>query len=1355
MLVVQGTITDLSDLLSQLKSLPPGLHWFCDTCDSDNNAQDLGTILGEHPIIRNLKLRQDQACDCLKILGFNGEEAAAPQQDLTAKISAQLSKCTLCVVGYYRSRQPLVERLRHEYDEEEVVQLLQLIHGRDLNRITHGLDKATTILHRAEPAARHINILDVASQLSLFEILSCEAFLNDEAILKRYFDEPFKLVQTNRKLKITQYLPAATSFLFDDNHDRRSWATNVWSRYNSILTDEDFEFAIKDPLLRNMQYCSGTALKPGRLKRLWYGIGMIVDKLNNDLITHALRALEIDVFRLALDHLHYDDEGFRFLVQVIRKLLELAPKAFWDSMGAISPTTFLEQIFNNPRFDYSLETAQESEALESSSLWDMLAWIKPFMASLETVHQARACRSLCFQLLDRLQADRFPLHARLQCKKVGLATLTWTLRNCNKESPTLSHTSRVVAAEALEVASIYTKDAIIMSGLPREDEVQENCAEIGLNIVKLALALECKSLRTDQEALSQKKDLPDGYTSFSPAIWNSVVQYMDRGNIDVARAALGGINDLTGLEKFKINADEEHTKEKSGFNIKLSRLTHLVSQILERISDFSPNDLDTLFRGSDTAIALVASLYSSDVGLYEAGLNLIKSISSESGRREAIGHLLKTWFDTTLNAFSWAIRRITKNKTFASCPRMLRTSDDILDILCNTQYGLLRVRPLATLAETKALEHFWQHQWEGLKVIYEMTEDWSRAKAADGNFLKEFCRDTMEFSERFFDQYGVFANAMDSVNIIKQEDGDSKGQATGAGKVLLEQPARVMEVMAKWLRLRDSYLLEISVKLTIKVVARLTERSMKLEQKPRECLEYILNMRTNLQPHEKAELARALEDNFGDSIPLEGNDHRASGTPLNRSSERSVASNKSRIRTIDLDAWRSKSKTTDQVIEVSEDEFDDSGVLDKDLLSVSRSAELMKEMQSSIAARKKTQAAASSRKPEARERKATALPLRDSRDNKSAKSSIQSEADRQVFREKREKEREAKKKRDAETLALVKRRAGVGASTGEGSSLGNLGVKGKDHAPKVQGMMVSSGSESDSEDEIDQELFGEASKAAKMPNDSRFYMPNTASRAQMRGPVKKTRQIRSAKDMRARLAPDLTTLHRTILGWDFFHNGDFPPGSARDDYSLVTNTFRTPLEYQSTFEPLLVLEAWQGFLKSREEGGFKTFGVKVANRMTVDAFLEISTSIPLLEGKELGISEADIVLMSKSQSPSADANQPHCLARVFKINRKKNVMEVAYRANIGNDLVASMVPNATIFAVKVASMTPLEREYGALLGLQYFDLCDEIVRAKPSPLLEYSDKQLAPLVANYNINLAQAKAVKSAVDNDAFTLIQG
>lgn len=1239
--------------------------------------------------------------------------------------------------------------------------LIEIFNARDIERIRHGLDGATRILEATDPSSRHKDVLELPSQLALFEALCCEAFFADNTLLEEHFQQPFTLVQTNRKLRITQYVPGATTFLFDTNHERWTWATHTWSKYKTIPTEEDFDFAIRDPLLLNMQRVLGPVEDMMTPQRLWYGVGLIIKKLDNNLVTHSLRALDIDVFRLALEHLNYDMEGLRYLIQTIRGLLELAPKDFWDSMGTISPTTFIEQVFNNPQFDRIMVKADENEDYESSALKDMLAWIRPFMTSLETVHQAGACRSLGFQLLDRLQADRFPIYARVECKRTGLATLGWTLINCNKEGVTLSSTGRIVAAETLEVTSAYVKEIIEIPSLPTNNKLHEHCAETCLKIIKVALALECKSLRTDQEALKQNKEFPDSYVLYSPAIWDAVVQHLDRGNVAVAKAALVGINDLTGLEKFKVNidgnpqvkVDEIYTKAKSGFNVKFGRLTHLVCQILERINDFGASDLDKLFCHSDTATALVASLFSPDANLYEAGINLIKSISSESARKEAIGHLLKTFLETTLNAFSWSIRRIARNRNFASCLRMLKTSSDVLDVLCDSQHGLLRTRSLTGIPEIKASENFWECQWEGLRVIYEMTEDWSRARVADSEVLKEFCRDTMQFSERFFDQYSVFATAIDSANPVKQEEGITAAPGDEAGKGLLKHPARIMEAMSKWLRLRDLFLVEISVKLTHKVLDRLTASSMTLAEGPCNFLEQVINSgpqgRTHLKPQEKAELARALEANLGRTVGLADTDGEQSGPVSDHSREQSLPVKKrTKTEIIDLDAWRSKAKSSQPVIEVSDDDFGDTDIMDQDLLSVSHSAELMKDMQTSIVASKKP--------TETRDRKPSTVPILEKKVFKGAKVAVSSDADRTLFREKREREREAKKKRDAETLAMVKKRAAIGISgqtLGEGSGLGSLGVKGKDHAPKASSMMLSSDSESESDNDLDHELFGP--NPSKLPDAVREYQIARAIQAKFKGPIKKTRQVRSAKDMRARLAPDLTALHKTILSWDFFYDGDFPPGSERRDYSLVTNSFHTPTDYQNTFEPLLILEAWQGFLKSKEEGNFKTFEINVANRMTVDAFLEVSTTISMAEGKELGISEADVILMSKDQSPSAEAQQPHCLARVFKISRKKSTMEITYRANVGNGLVASMIPKSTLYGVKVSSITPLEREYGALLGLKYFDLCDEVIRARPSPLLDYSEKQLEPLVANYSINVAQAKAVKSAVDNDAFTLIQG
>jgi senataxin len=177
------------------------------------------------------------------------------------------------------------------------------------------------------------------------------------------------------------------------------------------------------------------------------------------------------------------------------------------------------------------------------------------------------------------------------------------------------------------------------------------------------------------------------------------------------------------------------------------------------------------------------------------------------------------------------------------------------------------------------------------------------------------------------------------------------------------------------------------------------------------------------------------------------------------------------------------------------------------------------------------------------------------------------------------------------------------------------------------------------------------------------------------------------------------------------------------------------------------------FVRSREENVFKPYEIKVVSRASVDSFQEVSSTMTLMENKELSISEGDVVLLSQSKMPSKEDR--YCLARVFRVQRKQGHLEVSYRIVGGNPLQSALCPQGTVYGSKIQSITPLEREYGALLGLQYYDLCDEIIRAKPSPLLDYSDSKLDPLIANYNVNKAQAKAVKAAVDNDGFTLIQG
>ncbi|KAL8988939.1 MAG: hypothetical protein Q9177_002066, partial [Variospora cf. flavescens] len=1058
----------MGDLLARLKelgSLPQGLHWFCPLFDDAGHSVDTSTSVNGAPTdlkeapANDVERRRRLVSECLQIFAYDGEHVVPHQKYLIRHIDSQLARCDICITEYYRSKRQMIDRLRHEYEEEEVEVLVGIFDKQDFARILRGLDRATKILEAAEPQQRGRGLLDDTSQFALFEALNCEAFLQDPALVRDHLQNPMTLVQTNRRFQVTRYVPAATYFLFDPEPTRCTWAMQLWTKIRTPVSKDDFEFAIRDALAKHMRAVTEPIADLTVIQRFWCGAHLIVEKLSQDLVTHSLLALEVDVCRLSLEHLQFATPALRFLLQTIQSLLEIAPQSFWNSMGTIPPTTVIEQIFNNVQYDRYMMEAHRSEDYGTSPLQDMLTWIKPFMASLPPSQKVQACRSLTFQLLDRLQEERFAAHARAVCKKTGFFVLEWTLSSCNKAEDSHSQVGRMIAVECLEVVGNYIQRVMTIIALPEEDPSRKELAIPAFNTLKVALMLECKTLQTDQETLRLKKDLSPGFCSYTPAIWATVLHRLNQGDAGLAEAALAGIRYFTELEELKIDANDDRYKVKCEFNATFAHLTHSVSQVLEWINDFCPSDLDRLFSHPETITALAALLFCPDDRIYSAGVNLIKTISSEVARKEAIGCLLRGFFDTTLNSFSWALQLVTLNKTWASCPRMLKTLEDTLDVLCNSQNGLLRTRTLAGVTEIEAVQRFWKQQWNALNVIYDMTEEWGRQKVSDNATLKEFCRDTMQLSERLFGQYSVFASALTSSIEASNGAGDTAGNCG-----LLTHPATTMHSMVKWLRLRDPYLASTSASLTQKVLDRLSDAQMKLAEKPVQFLGYVVQGtpkgRTHLTAHEKAEIARALERNIGRPVLSVDIDSERSDSSRAPSLTRDVIASRKRANAIDFEKWGSKARRS---ADLAADDEDRTPVLDPRVgelkgLQAYRASDLGRGNHETM--RASHDALSASRISKQRSQQAV----------------VQA-----AFKENREKEKQAKKKRDAEALARIKGRSND-TSTTEGVRVKGLGVEGKDHAPTGPSMMISS-SESDTEEDEYDELFGPPPKISDAVRD--------------------------------------------------------------------------------------------------------------------------------------------------------------------------------------------------------------------------------------------------------------------------------
>ncbi|KAJ5889349.1 Zinc finger CCHC-type [Penicillium tannophilum] len=1321
------------DAIGELKALPEGIHLLCPRQNEDDYGRydDLGQVNEDGKKVKDLvveaKARKEKFLSSMRILAYNADGVEELQAWVLSRLDDSLEKCDLCIKEYYTGKIWLMELLKENYQEEDIEAFAQRVDEWDIKRITRNLTNATTQLKSVPPQQIALDTLDRASLLAIFETLSCEAMLRSDSLLQEYFDEPFKLIQTKRTLKISDYVPAVTRFLFDSNQLRSFWAISTWTRYNRPPTTLEFEWALRDGILSALQAASQQPPQMPLIQRLWRGMQLILKKLDKEQITHQLRALDIDPCRLSVDHLAIPTPGLRFLLNTMQIFLEKAPTDFWDAMQTISPQALIEQTFHNPQFSAFLMQVQEGEPWDKSVLKDILSWISPFLTSLKGAHQPSACRALALPLLKRFQDPKFPNLARYHCFHSGLLSLLHTLRFFTDDEASRGSVARVVLKETMEVLGDTIHIILNPPTFAIETQLQKNIVSLCMDVVRNTLALECQSLKSDYEVILRQGTLSHGVSTYSAPIWEAVIRHLHPNNLSLSQSALLGILPLVGLEGFPTPSKGEGNTEKKHFNTIYGHLTKLSCQIVERLSDFPPEHLNQLFSVQDTASALISALFAADLDTYQASVDLIKNVSGQSARRDAISHLLDTFFLPTMYGLSWSFRRISNMKTFAPAPRMLHTGTDIVEILCNSQTGMLRTRSLTDRKEILSLQKLWEFLWSALSTIFDETEAW-HLRGNDKSVMLEFCRDTIQFADFLFDQYGVFLGAL----------GGTESEQKSVSENFLNSPNRTMNAMVKWLRLKDEYLANTLVGLVAKLLRRLG--ALNVEVTAETALRFIegvavnATIKTILTPRDKAELVRALEAYQKKPVVT------ASTASLKKQSSITAFAKPS-------DSSLPPSHTP------SDDDFDD--LPDSTLLELSRSVELNKDRRAAQAKRKpdpptKMGLSALHRALPVSKYGAQPQPVRSTANDVTNVLS---------FREKREREKEAKKRRDQAELARLKGHLphGVAGQTAEqGSGLKGIGIMGKDHAVPAESMMVSSGSDTDSssEDELDTALFGAKSK--KPEAVSAYEQSKKQSLQQM--PVKKVRRHRSMKDMRARLVPDLAFLHHAVLSWDYFATGDQPPNADGIDYVQVANKYRSPNDYQSTFQPLLILEAWQGFQQAKEEGSSRPFEIKVMSRLIVDSWIEFSTQPLGAPVKDFSLGEGDLILFSSSSNPTGDPNAGHLLARVCGVNRKSGKQEVTYRTNPGpgtNKYLSSFATGSTAFAAKITSLTPVEREFGALSALQYYDLCEEIVLAKPSPILTYAETKLEPYINNYLINLAQAKAIKSAIDNDGFTLIQG
>lgn len=1185
----------------------------------------------------------------------------------------------------------------------------------DKARIDQGLEKALDLLQTHGPMnSNKLSALDDSCVLALFEALCTMSYVGDPETRQRFFNKVFVDVQPRKPLKLgRQVIPTMTYFLFDEDRFRNRFARAAWEALDpETLTVEQFDWAVNDFLGHALQQVdldkpSGSLrASPSQIKLFWEGFLLLLRSMSEDIVVHCIRGMDcgVDVFQLLLLHLQRSnsDDVLLLVLQAMVALIQKAPKALWGSYQDMPRNQLAQFLFANAAYPKLLDRSLDYDRLVDDGdvrVPFVAVWVKALLESLQEHELPDACLSLT----DNLFGNRFDAlitrEGRAASTVAGLYALCTALNlfNGNKYNIRLN-TSVTYINLIINLVVKYSKSIILPSIEIKPDDLYNvGTSKTAIEVIKAALYLDAKTMRTEYTTLNHDKlndvvKIPRTVARRSDELWSGVAEMFSPGSpgsTELAKVLLLAIRPLNGIGVL-VAKDGVLDEDKLIFNADLDKVTGAVSSILGRFVEF-----DDALEGfcsdpqSGMMFALVASLVHPAESIRQEGTELMKTIAVQRDRREAVSQMLDSHLAPFLAAFSDVVRKVTYEhpaKPFAPMPSVLICSQDVVSSLCDAS-GLLRSRTLSG-SEHAAVMSWWTTQWAALHHSFDKLRDWS--SQIERKVLESFCRRTMELASLLMSFDSVVASALRGPR--SEED---------MMKTVLEQPRVHSTGMANMIKLRDEYLLALTVDTLVRLFTRLREFDLEIASAAVDVVRAACvkshdgrgyRVTTNLTGASRAELLRALGEDR-DATPESIADPRVAKKLLKQTS---------------IDTWSKSGPSTPA---------SSSGSSTPTSRSAGTTSKL-KELRLSTDRPKLLKAAA---KPQL-------IPNR--------------------LIEQRKKEKAERQQKIAEAA-----KARAARVAGEGSGIASLsGILGKEHAPQQKSdMMVDSSSDDDSGS--DAETMAMKAKGITDPEARKRQLELAAKKM---GPRKIEKVQRSAKDMRARLIPNMDVLHHAILEWDIFHEGNDPPNSA--NCVKVADSYRTHRDYKDTFFGLLLAEAWRSFVTAKDEVTSKVFGIKVVNRMTVDSFLSVTTLMPKTQPKDKDrfLSEGDILVISKSDDPLSEKNAAHCLARISSTRPKGENLEVTYRMSSKNNPMVSMfMPGQQCNAIKITNMTTIEREYAALESLQFYDLLDEILEAKPSPLLKYGDDATNQVMKNYFLNPGQAKAIMNAKDNDGFTLIQG
>ncbi|PPQ66263.1 hypothetical protein CVT24_007281 [Panaeolus cyanescens] len=1222
---------------------------------------------------------------------------------------ARLRKCISCCASCVRGMELAKELSRKVYmSTYEVHRLDGFFNTFEAWELQSFLDENPFI---TQPSTEPTPPL---SEAALHQMLWNWTILSDPRVARYLQNNP-----PPQHITITGTLPPGLFvLLFVDSAPVRQWASNVCSAFSqqdlgemdSRSTYSRVLTAVIPTSLNSLTHAQGTILSHYSLtssQHIWSSFYLAIRLLPSSIINPQH---QFGLPQLVINHLRDVVDEFSAILRCFVYLLKRLQDEIWKHPLVPSPVDVVSSLQQNPNFLPVTNGFSDSKS-QVTSLRELLLTIRGDARFPDT-----------FSCVLRLLLDRARYASQDAIREQFVTTLNQLLSTSWRQSPS----DQEAVTQGLKqnanafIPFVYANSvqtevlARLLSETRKltEEVLLKDCQDMEKTAAALTDALILKA-KLEKEAkekgkATQKSQPRIPVFSYSSELWDQIYLGDDSRSPQLFSMAIRLAGKVYHLFSLRPNifkpletVASNVTSVVDQFNASLKSLHGGLGQLIMNFTNYSvSNDAISLLQQDEVLQSVVLMMLSHSNQLESAAKAVVGLAYDVDGRTECFRALLERYPKETMKAMMDYLSHFYQSAIKApeacdSSAALVRCFADILDVLCAQSDGLLRQTTFLLTSDADGpaarLPKFWRLLAKALSAIYDRTPMWSSYVSTPE--MVSWMRDALILARDVLTQWRVIENAVNSYK--SQDPGPLR-----VGKDMIGDLQDFLPAVVKWLRLTDEELLHQSFSLLQNVLDVMKE--------------------TDVQPWEKS-LTKLR--NFVTSAQESDSKKRELRTRLDTG------------RLILLVKSLSQFDEEDDEVEIVEPPPSH---------LPSKSSKPPKSVQPAAGRPGVKQPVVSDK--EHRTMKAPTVATRQASGSKKMTSDYFSEKDQERLD-------------SISSMPAFRRSSASGQPSASTSKPVPQGSRSeiKDEAQAAQGQSDDNssddeGSESDGNTKQALRTLGLLSK--KSPVKVQPKPPPTAPRRvimqdDFKGPVRTVKQQESHNRALC-MRPDITDLHRAILSWDYNHSGPSPPGPPLR-LCRVPQRFQNYLHYLNTFRPLLLMECWHSLLQSKDETQDK-YNCVIDDRQVVSSDgIAVFISIPDSVKRDWYLAETDVVLLSHPQD-----SKKCILGKVKTYQASHNTIKATIlcfpKLGLGDP---GLTHKSNWQVSKVFSLSTINREYGALVALQYNKMCASIM----NPSLEKPPTQppsaIQEVMGRYNVNEPQATAILNAISVSSFSLIQG